>query len=434
LGLLRANRIHVGLFIVAAAAFLLGSWHLMVLRFERGDVYPVYSSLRSDPLGTRAFYDSLDSLDDMQVARNMQPLALLKADGNATLFIIGASLFETDVLLEDEAEALEAFMAAGGRVVVTLMPKTVIADDSGNPEPKSGDGPRDEGSPYSTESAEPDAVNDKSKQAGKGQSNPQPSAGSQPEGESVERSNYTTLKERWGIVAGGELKRDNAPDRTTYGHAVAVIGGLPREVSWHSKVYFDQLSPEWNTLYSVDSRPVMVERSVGKGSLVMATDSFFVSNEALKSERLPTLLIHLIGRHTYIIIDETHHGMRLQHGVMAYLRRHRLHWVLVAMLAVAGLFIWRNALPLVPPQRQPDGETMPTAVPAHNATRGLTSLLQRNIPSDQLLKICFEQWEKTFDKSLRFTPAKRKRARGVIEQSGSRSVTKQDPVGGYRSI
>ena len=35
----------------------------MVLRFESGDVYPVYSSLRSDPLGTRAFYDSLEDLE-----------------------------------------------------------------------------------------------------------------------------------------------------------------------------------------------------------------------------------------------------------------------------------------------------------------------------------------------------------------------------------
>ena len=432
MGLLRVNRLYLGLFILATAAFLLGTWHLMVLRFERGDVYPVYSSLRSDPLGTRALYDSLSSFDDMRILRNMRPLAFLKADGNATLFIIGASLFPTDLLLKDEAEALDAFMAAGGRVVITLMPKTAATGDSGNPKPKADDGPKSDGD--LPNSAEPDSTSDQSKQTGKGPSGPQPSGTSQPEGETVERSNYTTLKERWGIITAVKPKGDETPYDATHSYATARIGGLPRTVSWHSAVYFDQLTPDWNTLYSVDRRPVMVERSVGKGSLVMATDSFFVSNEALKSERQPALLIHLIGRHAHIIIDETHHGVRLQQGVIGYLRRHRLHWVLIAMLAVAGLFVWRNALPLVPPQRQPAKESIPTAGLAHNATQGLTSLLQRNIASAQLLKICFEQWEKAFEKSVRFPPAKRSRVRGVIAPSGSSSVTQQDPVSGYRSI
>jgi hypothetical protein len=43
-------------------AFLSGVGHLFVLRFQTGDVYPAYSSLRSDPLGARVFYESLENL------------------------------------------------------------------------------------------------------------------------------------------------------------------------------------------------------------------------------------------------------------------------------------------------------------------------------------------------------------------------------------
>ena len=58
------NRLYKIAAMLLAAVFLAAVSYLMVLRFESGDVYPVYSSLRSDPLGTRAFYDSLEDLEN----------------------------------------------------------------------------------------------------------------------------------------------------------------------------------------------------------------------------------------------------------------------------------------------------------------------------------------------------------------------------------
>ena len=45
--------------LVVLAAFLFGLLHLFNLRFAAGDVYPPYSSLRSDPVGCRIYYESL---------------------------------------------------------------------------------------------------------------------------------------------------------------------------------------------------------------------------------------------------------------------------------------------------------------------------------------------------------------------------------------
>ena len=47
-----------------------GGVRLFQLRFETGDVYPEYSSLRSDPLGARVFYQSLEQVGNMEVSRN----------------------------------------------------------------------------------------------------------------------------------------------------------------------------------------------------------------------------------------------------------------------------------------------------------------------------------------------------------------------------
>jgi hypothetical protein len=53
-----------------AAIFAFGVTRLVQLRFEHGDVYPPYSSLRADPLGTMAFYESLGKVPEVSVQRD----------------------------------------------------------------------------------------------------------------------------------------------------------------------------------------------------------------------------------------------------------------------------------------------------------------------------------------------------------------------------
>src|SRR5882762_1673084 len=55
-----------------AIGFSAGLLHLFNLRFEVGDVYPLYSSLRSDPLGTMAFCESLEKMPGLSVWRDFE--------------------------------------------------------------------------------------------------------------------------------------------------------------------------------------------------------------------------------------------------------------------------------------------------------------------------------------------------------------------------
>ena len=73
-----------------AVLFAAGLTEIFLLRFESGEVYPEYSSLRSDPRGTRAFFESLSLVPGVEVRRHMQPLLALK-DFNGTLFYLGLS-------------------------------------------------------------------------------------------------------------------------------------------------------------------------------------------------------------------------------------------------------------------------------------------------------------------------------------------------------
>src|SRR5690349_13383954 len=102
------------LLLALAAAFVAGLLHLFQLRFEAGDVYPPYSSLRADPLGTKAFYDSVEQL--LTARRNFEPLHRLEDGRNTTLLYLGETP-ENVRFSTNEYRIFESFVRSGGRLV-----------------------------------------------------------------------------------------------------------------------------------------------------------------------------------------------------------------------------------------------------------------------------------------------------------------------------
>ena len=107
------------LLLVALIGFLLGMLHLFKLRFEAGDSFPPYSSFRADPIGTKALYESLDSL--VSTRRNLKPLSRLEEGRDTTLLWLGAPPYDLR-LMPEEFQDLEKFARSGGRLVVATAP------------------------------------------------------------------------------------------------------------------------------------------------------------------------------------------------------------------------------------------------------------------------------------------------------------------------
>ena len=74
------------LVLTVALLFALGLVQLFRWRFEIGDVYPPYSSLRTDPMGTRALFESFQAVGGISVARNYQPLERVKPAGTTIFY------------------------------------------------------------------------------------------------------------------------------------------------------------------------------------------------------------------------------------------------------------------------------------------------------------------------------------------------------------
>jgi hypothetical protein len=177
----------------------------------------------------------------------------------------------------------------------------------------------------------------------------------------------------------------------------------------------------------------MIERPFGKGSLVLCADSFFISNEALRSERQPQLLVWLLGPNSKIIFDEAHFGINKQPSVAALLRHYRFHRVLWVLAVMALLFVWKNAVYFVPP-RKDENSAGADVVSDKDYTRGLIAMLRRNIPSREILEVCGQEWERTFKKDKRIQPEAFERVKEILRTQSPTSKNRMNAVNGYRKI
>ena len=131
----------IGSLLLAALliAFLFGVGHLFVLRFQTGDIYPPYSSLRSDPLGTRVLYESLENLSNINLERNYRSLHSLKPEPGTTFFYLGASADDYHPVPQELIDVCDRLVNSGGRLVVSFLPlnKTRKKGDKVKKEPES---------------------------------------------------------------------------------------------------------------------------------------------------------------------------------------------------------------------------------------------------------------------------------------------------------
>jgi hypothetical protein len=111
----------LALIVALAGGLLFGLWKLYELRFASGDIYPQYSSLRSDALGTKALYESLEQIPGLAAARSYREFANLPK-GKDTVLVLGENPFAFEATQEDGIKQYEALAASGARIVVAMRP------------------------------------------------------------------------------------------------------------------------------------------------------------------------------------------------------------------------------------------------------------------------------------------------------------------------
>jgi hypothetical protein len=391
------------------AALTFGLVRLFQLRFEVGDVYPAYSTLRSDPLGTMAFYESLGQVPGISTRRDFSTENLLPEEPRTVYLQLAGSAYDWDWVPADLSRELDVFLARGNRLVITFFPQTVAFSD-----------PEEEDETNSVDSAQSRAKGEKMTP-----DKPKKKKKTDDEDQGVE------LTERWGFGtdfikltqfndAFEPVRVENKTDLP-----------LPRVLDWYSGAVFTNLDSAWRVIYARGTRAVLIERQFGKGSVVMATDSYFVSNEAMEKDRHAALLAWLVGANQNAVFDEAHFGVVETSGVAMLMRKYRLHGLAAGLLLLAGLFIWKNAGSLVPPHAEEERQGF---IAGKDSAAGFVNLLRRSIAPRDLLPVCFAEWKKSAGPAGQHSVPRRQQAEAVFQAEISLPPKARNPVATYKTI
>ncbi len=207
---------------------------------------------------------------------------------------------------------------------------------------------------------------------------------------------------------------------------------LPGQIPWRGPV-FQQAPDPWIPLYTRDGEPVLLQRTVGRGTVVVLASTELLTNDALRHDRQTALLAWLAGDASRILFDETHLGTRLDPGIMTLIRRYGLAGVVLSLLLVAALALWRNTTSLIPRRTAPR-IGVDEVVTGHDATAAFTHLLQRSVSPPELLPLCLAEWQRSLPPNRPDLRRKAPALQDLINLEAARPRRAQDPVRIYRQI
>ena len=409
--MLRKPLLTLILALLLGVGFCFGLARLFTLRYESGDVYPPYSTLRADPLGAKGIFAAIGQLPGVEARRNFLPLKKLQPGRPITLVYLGTQS-ESD-WTERELAEFETLITNGSRAVFAFFPfdRPLMAAE----QRRDREAEREKKRQRLEDEKEKKAEDPEEKK---------------PDTDKEERSGMLSF-EKVAKRFGFQFDFLPAEEGKTYDRHAFLFepgGQMERDLSWHSAMYFKDLAPEWKPLYLSDTKPVLVERRYGRGSIVLAADSYFFSNEALRKERHAQLLSRIFNGPPLIIFDEEHLGVTDQPGIAQLALKYRLHGVIAGLVLLAVLFVWKNSVRFIPPypEASADGEV----VSGREVAQGFNNLLHRAIRPGELLAVCVAEWRRTRGRQDRAVA----HVEEILAREQSRPAKQRDPVAAYREI
>ena len=377
---------------------------MMGVRFSTGQTYPAYSSHRAEPDGTRVLFEALDRMPGVECERNYQPIKRLTASEGDVLIMadLRAGKVQEHCGCVEDGKTISSWASAGGRVILALKTSAIKGGFQSE-------------KPNSLRKLKPQKKEDTEKQEAKpDDETPNESSKKKP---ISDRSHY--LGCAFGLFVnelGFRTASDSLPPKPTPTADLPLKrDDLPH---WFSNSFLEpapDVEDQWITLASKGTRPVIVERKIGKGSLIVCTDSFFLSNESLWLESNPAFLAHLIGNTKRVVFEERAHGVGEDDGIMTLARRYGMHGLFIGGIVLFALFVWRNAVSLVPMDESADlGHWREDSIAGQGAASGLVSILKRGIKPKDLLDKCFADWEITRGASSRIPADRIEKAREIV--------------------
>ncbi len=339
----RKRIINISICIAAVIVFLAVCRELYLLRYRGSDIYPQFSSLRSDPFGTKVLYLSLERSGAFDVSRSMRSLDEINNTAGHTVLIIGAH----SRLLQAKPDILN-FALRGGRVVLCYSPFLIA-----------GKKEEEQENPFAKMQRK------------------------------IEKDK---LKKPKLPDTGLKLERHVLPPAfpAKAKPTAAVKKQMLSEFDFYSAWYFIPDAQKWQTLYTLRGKPVMVRRKYGSGDLLLCSDSFLLSNEGMSGRPSGELLMYLLGENKKILFEETHLGSYHARNVAWLIYRYNLQWFLLALALAAGLYIWRSLM--TPSDSTRPVSEVPEETIDNDSLAAPAGLFRRDYSARELPQLCMDEF------------------------------------------
>ncbi|HEV2695955.1 MAG TPA: DUF4350 domain-containing protein [Verrucomicrobiae bacterium] len=456
-----------------AAVLVFGLVHLFELRLDQGDVYPEYSTLRADPLGASVLYESLDRVHGVTPQRYFDETFKIDDGPEHALFVLGMEPGSMTMLSRTEYDTMQRFVYNGGRIVIAYAPQiedpwsfrrayTNETDDAESGPKKfrrnnhkkklSADTDKDgsttnladnvdQATGTNNPTASTNSVAAKAKSAKvrhdrntrRAQDSPDDDEESDP---SAFQHKYADLTTEWGFQLNyKKLERNDNGDIEFPGANLATKQTeLPPRLAIHTSLYFTDLTNGWVAIYQRDkTNSVVVERKFGAGSVVLVADSYPFSNEAMFKDRNASLISWMLGGGRDVIFEEAHLGIVEQPGMATLMRRYQLHGLIFSLILVAGLFVWKNSISLVPPHEESQGDAG-LVVAGRDSASGFVNLVRRSISPAEIIDVCYAEWKKSGARVAALSPVQRRDLEQLIQQQSALEPNQRKPLENYRVI
>ncbi|MBN1983774.1 MAG: hypothetical protein JW795_19725 [Chitinivibrionales bacterium] len=408
---MQTNKLSIGLFIGCCLVFVSAFIILFVTLYGRGLLYPAYSSLSNEPRGTAALYESFEQMPGVTVQRAYEPFERLQHADHYTHIAAGLPASLVWRFPKKTFDAIDSALVAGARIVMCINPARTFLSTSSFFSDSVADSSTVKQRPDSIFAAKKDSL--------------------------LQRYEYENALVSLGKQWHFNVNDDGFPPDTNGKPAVSIMvhadqPGIEDSIVWLSESFFEGLDSLWRVLYLRDTLPVMIERTIGRGTLVLSCDGYFLTNEALAFCRAPKLLASLAGRHTQLLFHEAHLGIVKQTGLLALLNRYHCMGFFCGVILLMALYIYKNANPLI---RVTDASEMQQSnISCIQEHEGLRLMLGKSIDAHTILSASIAEWRKSSPYTRKQTEELYGKIEATISTVDSKAQTHTSQISGYNAI
>ncbi len=172
----------------------------------------------------------------------------------------------------------------------------------------------------------------------------------------------------------------------------------------------------WQVVDQVAGKFLAIERTFGKGTVVLLSESDAFTNQSTAAMDRLTAVSDAIGSSHEVIFDEEHFGIAESGSVVGLARRFRLGGMFIGLAICAALFLWKSASAFPPPAPAAPVERLA----GRTSLSGLLTLLHRHIAPRDLATACWREWLSTHRCDV--TPERLRDVESVLRDRAARPL------------